>query len=136
MPRHFISSKLAHVGQRCFSADEMSKIYASGLVIVGCLLTLSFLSILGSFDPLHKSTEVKWNDGALDRRGSCFCGDDAYCLCTPSLSVDIVIELEGGAGVCLVQRADNAKFGNGNKVALPGGFVDVGESLTQVNLQP
>ena len=56
--------------------------------------------------------EVSWNDGVRDRRGSCFCGDDAYCLCTPSLSVDVVIELHDGSGVCLVQRADNAKLGN------------------------
>lgn len=62
--------------------------------------------------------------------GSCWCGDaDGYCLCTPSLSVDIVLYVPrppggGPAGVVLVQRR-HPPLG----LAVVGGFVDVGETV-------
>ena len=31
-------------------------------------------------------------------QGTCLCGEGAYCLCTPSLASDILIELENEAG--------------------------------------
>ena len=78
-------------------------------VVVGAIMTFSLMSLRPR--PLYQHKELRWNDGSLDRRGSCFCGDDDYCMCTPNLSVDIVIELNDGSGICLVQRADNAKLG-------------------------
>lgn len=45
---------------------------------------------------------------------------------TPFISVDGIIELSNGAGVVLIER-QNPPHG----WALPGGFVDLGETLTQ-----
>ena len=42
---------------------------------------------------------------------------------TPKLTADVIIELEGG-GIVLIERA-HTPLG----IALPGGFVDVGESV-------
>jgi len=62
--------------------------------------------------------------------GSCWCGDaDGYCLCTPSLSVDIILFVPrpprgGSPGVVLVRRRF-PPLGLG----IVGGFVDVGESV-------
>ena len=44
--------------------------------------------------------------------GSCLCGENEYCLCSPSLAADTIVELEDARGLALV-----------------GGFVRVGESL-------
>mmetsp|Transcript_4955 Transcript_4955/g.14023 ORF Transcript_4955/g.14023 Transcript_4955/m.14023 type:complete len:205 (-) Transcript_4955:720-1334(-) len=56
------------------------------------------------------------------RRGSCVCGGDAFCMCTPSLAIDVVLEQSDGS-VLLVRRRDNGKL------AVMGGFVEVGESV-------
>jgi ADP-ribose pyrophosphatase YjhB (NUDIX family) len=52
------------------------------------------------------------------------CGTMVYAYRNPFLTVDIIIELEGRRGVILIRRA-NPPYG----WALPGGFVDYGESL-------
>ncbi|KAL3933071.1 MAG: hypothetical protein SGPRY_000441 [Prymnesium sp.] len=61
---------------------------------------------------------------ALD--GSCLCGEKQYCLCTPSLASDILIEVEASeddpGGVVFIVRGD------GRGLAMVGGFVRVGES--------
>jgi 8-oxo-dGTP diphosphatase len=58
--------------------------------------------------------------------GTCLCGEHEFCLCTPSLAADIIIELEGADGivrdVVFIERAD------GRGLAMVGGFVKVGES--------
>ena len=39
--------------------------------------------------------ERKWHGGSpLDTyKGSCYCGSDTYCMCTPSLAIDAIIEV-------------------------------------------
>ena len=58
--------------------------------------------------------------------GTCLCGEKRFCLCTPSLASDIIIELEGADGVAthvvFIERKD------GRGLAIVGGFVKVGES--------
>ena len=58
--------------------------------------------------------------------GTCLCGENSYCLCTPSLAADVIIELEGADGVAthvvFIERKD------GRGLAMVGGFVKVGES--------
>jgi 8-oxo-dGTP diphosphatase len=64
--------------------------------------------------------------------GSCWCGNDMYCMCTPSLAIDVVIEfeavVEGSTESAIyfvfVDRRD-PPFG----LAIPGGFVNVGETV-------
>ena len=59
--------------------------------------------------------------------GSCLCGEKQYCLCTPSLAADVIIELEGADGavneVVFIERRD------ARGLAMIGGFVKVGESV-------
>jgi 8-oxo-dGTP diphosphatase len=77
-----------------------------------------------------------WHGGSPSHRGSCWCGaEDHYCMCTPSLAIDAIIELherdETMAGNCdscsilLVYRGDPPR----GLYAIPGGFVNVGESV-------
>ena len=58
--------------------------------------------------------------------GSCLCGERDFCLCTPSLAADVIIELEDVAGhvesVVFIERAD------GRGLAMVGGFVKVSEA--------
>ena len=58
--------------------------------------------------------------------GSCLCGEGHYCLCTPSLASDILIEVEpegsDPGGIVFIVRGD------GRGLAMVGGFVRVGES--------
>ena len=58
--------------------------------------------------------------------GSCLCGANKYCLCTPNLASDILIEVEpegsDPGGIVFIVRGD------GRGLAMVGGFVRVGES--------
>lgn len=58
--------------------------------------------------------------------GTCLCGEKQFCLCTPSLASDIIIELEDERGavrdIVFIERKD------GRGLAMVGGFVRVGES--------
>jgi 8-oxo-dGTP diphosphatase len=57
------------------------------------------------------------------KSGSCYCSKvDTYCMCNPSLAIDLVI-LSGTEHVWLVRRKDT------NQLAIVGGFVDIGETV-------
>ena len=72
-------------------------------------------------------------------QGSCWCGWDSYCLCTPSLAIEAIIEVEGKGigdprggglavgevGIVLVIRRDPPR----DLFAIPGGFVEIGETV-------
>jgi len=78
--------------------------------------------------------ERVWHGGhpAENRPGSCWCGGDSYCMCTPSLAIDIVLYSKlvptardpdnTGYDVWVVRRSDTLQL------ATIGGFVDVGET--------
>lgn len=53
--------------------------------------------------------------------GSCWCSADEWCMCTPSLAVDIILR-SGEDHLWLVKRADTGLL------ALTGGFTEVGET--------
>jgi 8-oxo-dGTP diphosphatase len=70
---------------------------------------------------------VHWHGGhpADTQSGTCICsGFDHYCMCTPSLAIDLVIA-SGTDYVWLVRRKDT------NQLATMGGFVNVGETVEQ-----
>ena len=50
----------------------------------------------------------KWNGGSPTSllEGSCWCGKDKYCMCTPSLAIDAIIEVPSNddISVLLVHR--------------------------------
>jgi len=67
-----------------------------------------------------------WHGGTPEGsplRGTCWCGgNDGYCMCNPSLAIDVVLT-SGSDHIWLVKRKDTGQF------ATMGGFVDVGESV-------
>lgn len=72
----------------------------------------------------------RWVGESKAFAGSCWCGWDEYCMCTPSLAIDTVVEVtdpEKGEvlSVLVVRRKDNSKL------ACIGGFVNVGETLQE-----
>lgn len=87
-----------------------------------------------------------WHGGSPTHNGSCWCGSDDYCMCTPSLAIDCIIEVRpktvgshrGGASinssshsrvpptsVVLVYRSQPPS----EQYAIVGGFVNVGEEV-------
>lgn len=52
--------------------------------------------------------------------GSCYCGSDSYCLCTPSLAIDAIVEVtppgNNEVNILLVVRRDSST----KKYAIPG----------------
>ncbi len=77
-------------------------------------------------------TATVWHGGhpAEDKYGSCWCGEDKYCMCTPNLAIDLIItsgsrSSDGNPIVdsfWLVRRKDT------NQLATMGGFVETNES--------
>ena len=67
---------------------------------------------------------LQWNGGhpLAEQTGNCYCNAAKYCMCTPSLAIDLVI-LSGNDHVWLVRRKDT------NQLATMGGFVQVGETV-------
>jgi 8-oxo-dGTP diphosphatase len=67
---------------------------------------------------------VHWHGGhpADSQTGSCYCSFDQYCMCTPSVAIDLVIA-SGADHIWLVRRKDT------NQLANMGGFVNVGETV-------
>lgn len=78
-------------------------------------------------------TATVWHGGhpAEDKFGSCWCGEDKYCMCTPNLAIDLIITSGGrnadGSNLVdsfwLVRRKDT------NRLATMGGFVEVHETV-------
>lgn len=87
--------------------------------IIVCLLLVYVMMFSNNSDPNGNLLR-----GQLDSTGgSCLCSPDQYCLCTPSLAIDVIIEVDGGSSIVLVKRQDNGKY------ATIGGFVDIGEPV-------
>jgi len=96
--------------------------------------------------PLLRSDKIEWNGGhpvSSRQTGSCWCTNyDGYCMCTPSIAIDLIIVSGPGAGdgtggltdteeqkrhqkdhLWLVRRKDT------DQLATMGGFVMVGETV-------
>jgi 8-oxo-dGTP diphosphatase len=79
-----------------------------------------------------------WHGGSPSHKGSCWCsGVDEYCLCTPSLAIDAIIEYNprniqhpqvcDDCKLVLVVRKDPPR----ELHAIPGGFVNIGETTEE-----
>lgn len=77
----------------------------------------------------HRGCPYVWHGGSPNGifPGSCWCGADSYCMCTPSLAIDAIIEVQDASepSIVLVRRRDNPS----DIYAIPGGFVDIGETV-------
>ncbi len=95
--------------------------------LVTIIVTFPFM---GGSCPLAVRSVVFHGGDPNSNDGSCVCGRDGYCLCTPSLAVDAVIEVSSGVGsdeprFVLVER----RVPPANTFAIPGGFVEIGEAV-------
>lgn len=84
------------------------------------VLLLSLVLVFQSKTPLTFPDQSGQTAG-----GNCLCNAEEYCVCTPNLAIDVLIETEASPGspIVLVRRVDNGKY------AMIGGFVQVGESV-------
>ena len=117
---------------------------ASGHPVATIILTLSLLTSLlivfrltlsSGYQP--NSCPYKWAGGSpAFNKGSCWCGEDGYCMCTPSLAIDVMIEVMPND----YKKHEKIKLDEVNILlvyrkhpppghAIPGGFVDVGETV-------
>jgi 8-oxo-dGTP diphosphatase len=94
------------------------------LFVAGMHITSSKKSVVSSAGGALRSSTIAWHGGhpADDKYGTCWCGLDSYCMCTPSLAIDLVV-LSGEDHVWLVRRKDT------NQLATVGGYVKTGESV-------
>lgn len=99
---------------------------------------LSLVLLLGAGSYLNPSEQqqalrndfIRWHGGhpADDKSGTCWCGNDKYCMCTPNVAIDLVV-LSGKDHVWLVRRKDT------DQLATIGGFVKVGETVENAVLR-
>ena len=120
------------------------------ILILSVLALITILVVLGIFIKVlpakvsltsnaSKATclhgaEQTWHGGhpAEARPGSCWCGGDAYCMCTPSVAIDVVLYSKTETetySVWAVRRVDTGQL------AAIGGFVDVGETTESAVLR-
>lgn len=82
-----------------------------------------------------------WHGGhpTENKPGSCWCGQDAYCMCTPSLAIDVVLYQKRSSAAALKESNESntnqeyydvwvVRRSDTNQLATIGGFVDVGET--------
>ena len=130
--------------RRRYNTISNSNNNGNAILVFSVLALLAILVVLGIFinhlpkkvaymSSATKSSvsvhgeERTWHGGhpEEDKPGSCWCGHDEYCMCTPSVAIDIVIYSkteEGEYNVWVVRRKDT------EQLATIGGFVDTGES--------
>jgi 8-oxo-dGTP diphosphatase len=102
----------------------------NAVLVVALFLTLTVSSTkmfpLTARQSLRGET-IHWLGGhpADSQSGNCMCSAfDNYCMCTPSLAIDLVIA-SGTDHIWLVRRKDT------QQLATMGGFVNVGETVEQ-----
>jgi len=100
--------------------------FATFLILINVLVFLSSFQSSGSQadDPSLTTTETKppvvrlatgeefkIGNGGWTTDGTCICGTDSYCMCNPSLAIDLVIaDGEDDKYVWLVKRKDTGQY--------------------------
>jgi 8-oxo-dGTP diphosphatase len=113
----------------------------ANLVFILSLLLVSIRVNLQKPNPTPKKKIVgqnqQWHGGhpIQDRSGACWCGGiDEYCMCTPSLAIDLIItsasfsegnfnDVNVAEYIWLVRRKDT------DQLATMGGFVNINETV-------
>jgi len=103
--------------------------------LISAIFILYLLAIVNTSRDRKSISETKttWHGGhpTEDKTGSCWCGEDKYCMCTPNLAIDLIItsgeknsgEVNIVESFWLVRRKDT------NQLAVMGGFVDLHETV-------
>lgn len=80
----------------------MARLEVSGREIFSwCLVLILSYALWTRRQPLGEHFHYK-------KGGNCLCNTEDYCLCTPSLAIDVIVEVPSGS-IVLVRRADNGK---------------------------
>jgi 8-oxo-dGTP diphosphatase len=90
------------------------------------LLYVTIFSLDGETFVQGLERKTLWHGGHPEdaRAGSCWCGKDQYCMCTPNLAIDlIIVSGKNREYLWLVRRKDT------NQLATMGGFVDSSETV-------
>jgi 8-oxo-dGTP diphosphatase len=117
--------------------------------LIALITTNSSLSYSFNPDKTPKCPYI-FHGGSPSHKGSCWCsGIDEYCLCTPSLAIDAIIEYNpdnivtapsavsqhhqkcDNCKIILVFRRDPPK----EVFAIPGGFVNIGETTEDATIR-
>ncbi|CAB9513221.1 NUDIX domain [Seminavis robusta] len=111
------------------SQDAVLRISFAMNVLFG--ITWLWSRLIGNEDSFMwiRGDEHVWHGGGTpydnDHRGSCWCGADGYCLCTPFVAFDLILvsQEDDDTFFWVKQRKDT------NQLATIGGFLEVGDSL-------
>lgn len=118
---------IAKMNRRCVALTVFS------LSLVAFLTLATFYASTMYQFVFQPPCPYKWHGGSPLHAGSCWCGqNDSYCMCTPSLAVEGIIEFNEDESapdcerckVVMVFRRDPPI----DTYAIPGGFVQLGES--------
>ena len=109
-----------------------ASMYSTRIKRVGTIvsLTLNVILLFVAFQQrqqqraslVGKSLQFRGGHPLDDRTGTCWCSADKYCMCNPSLAIDVVL-LSGNDHVWVIRRQDTSQL------ATVGGFVEVGETV-------
>lgn len=128
-------NSLMYRGKNWFRDARVSLFLLCWALIASALCMYNSKAVNSGTLTTNKDCPYKFagGDPSQSHGGSCWCGKDGYCLCTPSLAIDAIIEVPGPMdsngkktlpSVVLVHRRDPPV-----KYAIPGGFVNVGETV-------
>lgn len=139
-----ISWQVQNVLQRFVNSRYVLILFAAICIVVVLHLTLSpssYASVSAPNSAHHfrlttPDCPYVWHGGSPTHKGSCWCGaEDKYCMCTPSLAIDAIIEHHASedtmdttcehCSIVLVFRKDPPR----EFFAIPGGFVNIGETV-------
>ena len=112
------------------SNSKWSSLIQNGIFLWAILMTLSSCY----FGLKSYQCPYKWHGGSPDSgfKGSCWCGGDNYCMCTPSLAIEVILEVfqNNEPKIILIKRRDPP-----HGFALPGGFVNIGETTEEAAIR-
>jgi len=69
--------------------------------------------------------KIQFHNGGFSKEGSCWCTSDVYCVCTPFMAIDLVIQDSHEDYVWVVRRRDTSQLG------VMGGFSMIGETAEE-----
>lgn len=121
------------MGKKYMLNNYLKDARASKFLLAWFLLSIAAL-IWSVFQQISiQKCPYVWHGGNPEFKGSCWCSADQYCMCTPSLAIDAIITVKNAPepSIVLVRRRDNPR----DIYALPGGFVDIGETIEHATIR-